>query len=139
MSHTIPIRIYYEDTDAGGIAYHASFIRFCERGRSEFLRHIGFTNSNLTRELGTFFVARHLEADYYKPAFLDDLLMLETSIMEMKNTSFVMRQVLTRESAGAHEKICEVKVTLVCVSADGIKPVRLPEKLRAEFERHQEP
>ncbi|MCD8497144.1 MAG: hypothetical protein LRZ85_03115 [Alphaproteobacteria bacterium] len=55
MSHTIPIRIYYEDTDAGAIAYHASFIRFCERGRSEFLRHIGFTNSSLTKELGTFF------------------------------------------------------------------------------------
>jgi acyl-CoA thioester hydrolase len=138
MSHTIPIRIYYEDTDAGGIAYHASFIRFCERGRSEFLRNIGFTNSSLTRELGTFFVARHLEADYLKPALLDDLLLLETSIIEMKNTSFVMRQVMSKEIQGKQEIICEVKVTLVCVSANGIKPVRIPEKLREKFEEHKE-
>lgn len=137
MSHTIPIRIYYEDTDAGGIAYHASFIRFCERGRSEFLRHIGYTNIELTRE-GTFFVARHLEADYLKPALLDDLLMLETSVLSMKNTSFVMRQVFWKEFGGKKEIICELKVTLVCVSAHDIKPMRIPEKLRTKFEEHEE-
>lgn len=135
MTHTIPIRIYYEDTDAGGITYHASFIRFCERGRSEYLRDLGYTNSNLTKELGTFFVARHLEADYYKPAFLDDLLQLETSVMEMRNTSFIMRQVFTKDFGAKTERICELKVTLVCVRAHDIKPVRIPDALRAEFEK----
>lgn len=135
MTHTIPIRIYYEDTDAGGIAYHASFIRFCERGRSEYLRNLGYTNSNLTKELGTFFVARHLEADYYKPAFLDDLLQLETSVLEMRNTSFVMKQVFYKEFDAKPERICELKVTLVCVRANDIKPVRIPDALRKDFEK----
>ena len=135
MPHTIPIRIYYEDTDAGGIAYHASFIRFCERGRSEYLRNLGFTNSALTKDLGTFFVARHLEAEYYKPAFLDDLLQLETSVIEMRNSSFVMGQVFWKDFDGKVEKICELKVTLVCVRAHDIKPVRIPDILRKDFEK----
>lgn len=132
MSHTIPIRIYYEDTDAGGITYHASFIRFGERGRTEFLRHIGYNNSDLTRELGTVFVVRHIEIDYLKPAYLDDLLTLETSILEMRNTSFIMDHKFYKQD----EKICEIKVTLVCVQTNGIKPVRLPEDVRQSFERH---
>lgn len=83
-------------------------------------------------------MARHLEADYLKPALLDDLLMLETSIIDMKNTSFVMRQVLRKEFDGVPEIICEVKVTLVCVNAHDIKPVRIPAKLREKFEEHKE-
>lgn len=132
MSHTIPIRIYYEDTDAGGIVYHASFVRFAERGRTEFLRLLGHNNSNLTKELGTIFVVRHLEVDYLKPAYLDDLLNQQTSILEMRNTSFIMRQTFFKNG----DKICDIKVTLVCVDTNGIKPVRLPDKIRAEFEPH---
>lgn len=139
MPHTIPIRIYYEDTDAGGIAYHASFIRFCERGRSEYLRHLGYTNSALTKELGTFFVARHLEADYYKPALLDDLLQLETAVCDMRNSSFVMHQAFTKQFETGWEKICELKVTLVCVRAHDIKPVRIPDSLRKDFEKDLKP
>lgn len=135
MSHTHPIRIYYEDTDAGGIVYHASFIRFGERGRTEFLRHIGYNNSDLTRELGTVFVVRHIEIDYLKPAYLDDLIDLTTSIKDMRNSSFVMQQTFYKQE----EIICDLKVTLVCVKTDGIKPVRLPDNIRTSFERHLNP
>lgn len=134
MAHHFPVRIYYEDTDAGGIVYHASFIRFAERGRTEFLRHLGHSNSELTREFGTVFVVRHMEIDYLKPAFLDDLLDMRSSILEMRNTSFIMEQDFYRED----QKICAVKVTLVCVETNGIKPKRLPDKIRKEFEPYLE-
>ena len=90
--HSIDIRVYYENTDAGGVVYHANYLNFGERGRTEFLRYLGHENNELEKEFGTIFVVRHIEIDYHKPAFLDDLLRLDTSIDSIKNTSFVMRQ-----------------------------------------------
>ena len=102
-TYKLPCRVYYENTDAGGIVYHGQF------------------------------VARFLDVDYYAPAFLDDLLEVHTSISVLKNTSFTMRQTLFRQKDGINEKIAELRVTLVCVKADTIKPVRVPEQLRQGF------
>ena len=125
MSHSIPIRIYYEDTDAGGVVYHASYIRFAERGRTEFLRHVGFENTQIYKDFGVLFVVRHLDADYLSPAFLDDYLTLTTEITSMKNTSFIMSHRLENDE----KSIFEMKVVIACIGEDK-RPVKIPEVLR---------
>ncbi len=134
MQHDIPIRVYYENTDAGGIVYHAQYLNFAERGRTEFLRHVGFLNSELAVEFSCIFVVRRIEIDYLKPAILDDLLTLRSTILEMKNTSFVMHQCLYR----GEEKISDIHVVLVCVDTKNYKPVRLPESVKEAFQIYQE-
>ncbi len=123
--HSLPVRIYYEDTDAGGVTYHASYIRFCERGRTEYLRSIGFQNSDIYKDHGILFVVRHLEADYRAPAVLDDLLTLKTSVLSMKNTSFIMHHILENDE----KEIFEMKVVIACINNNG-KPDKIPDNLR---------
>lgn len=129
MQHEINVRVYYEDTDAGGIVYHASFIRFCERGRAELLRSVDITCPDLEEQIGTKFVVRHMECDYYRPSRLDDWLMVKTCVISMKNSSFVMKQ-----SIFCHENhLFDMKVTLVCIDKSG-RPMRVPAILRDKFE-----
>ena len=135
MKHSIDIRVYYEDTDAGGIVYHANYLRFAERGRTEFLRETGFENHKLDREQGIIFVVRHLEIDYLKTAHLDDALQLETTILELKNSSFIMHQ----RTVKGDEAIADMRVVLVCVDTKTYAPVRLPENVKEAFHRYQEP
>ncbi len=129
-SHSIDIRVYYEDTDAGGIVFYANYLKFAERGRTEYLRNLGFENKSLMDKQGVIFVVRKLEADYLIPAYLDDMLRMETSVIELKNASFKMRQSLFRHK----ELVFSVDVILVCVDRAG-KPVRLPDELRTAMER----
>lgn len=138
MKHRIPIRVYYEDTDAGGVVYHANFLKFAERGRTEFLRAVGYENLELKKNKGIIFVVRRIEADYHKPAFLDDSLIMQSSIETMKNTSFTMHQAVLREKTAENglaeeELICDLHVVLVCVDTEKIQPVRLPEEVRQAF------
>ncbi|MDP7141891.1 MAG: tol-pal system-associated acyl-CoA thioesterase [Alphaproteobacteria bacterium] len=133
-SHDMNIRIYYEDTDAGGVVYHANHLRFAERGRTEFLRHVGFENRKLRDEHDIFFVVRDLQASYRKPAFLDDMLRMETKVKALKKTRFVMKQSLFRHE----ELIFEMDVTVVCVQqdSDGVtKAVPMPNDVLDEFEK----
>lgn len=127
-------RVYYENTDAGGIVYHGQYLNFAERGRTEFLRHIGFESRKLMQDHGILFVARYLDIDYFLPAFLDDLLEVRTSISELKNSSFTMRQIFIRND----EKIAELKVTLVCVDENSVRPKRVPDFLRNGFGEYLE-
>ncbi|MBI1302001.1 MAG: tol-pal system-associated acyl-CoA thioesterase [Alphaproteobacteria bacterium] len=129
------IRVYYEDTDAGGVVYHGNYLNFGERGRTEFLRAVGFENKKLADTLGIIFVVRHIEIDYLKTAHLDDMLTQETTILEMKNSSFIMHQKLLRDG----ELISDMRVVLVCVETKNYTPVRLPENVKEAFQRYQEP
>lgn len=135
-THKSSYRVYYEDTDAGGIMYHGNFINFCERARSDLLRDIGLPASEITEKMGVGFVVRHLEAEYLRMVKLDELLTIETSLKKIKNTSFVMEQVIFNEEIGQNKAIFSsiftMDVTLVCVDAQG-KPVRIPEDLRNKF------
>ena len=125
MIYKLPIRVYYEDTDAGGVVYYANYLKFAERGRSEFLRALGFENKALMEQEEILFVVGHLEADYLASARLDDMLTLETAVSETGNASFSMKQ---RVFCG--EKLLFVMtVKLVCVNLQG-RPVRLPAKLK---------
>lgn len=130
MKHSLDIRVYYEDTDAGGIVYHANYLKFGERGRTEFLRQTGFQNQVLHAERRVLFVVRHIEIDYLKPAFLDDELVLETTIKDMKNSSFTMHQRTLRNC----EALADMRVVLVCVDAEKYSPVRLPEDVKRAFQ-----
>lgn len=133
MKHNCEFRVYYEDTDAGGIMYHASYIRFCERGRTEFMRGLGTSCSALEEDRGLQFVIRHLEADYFKPARLDDLLRVESSIKALKNTSFVMKQSVFCQNS----VLFSMTVTVVCIDGTG-SPARLPADIRERFEHYVE-
>jgi acyl-CoA thioester hydrolase len=127
--NNLPVRIYYEDTDAGGIVYHASFLRFAERGRSEWLRAHGINNSVLLPGHGFHFVVRHIAIDYKAPAMLDDLLDVETSVIDLGNASFTMHQHITRDA----QTVVDMKVVLVCVNEAG-KAIRVPDMLRKILE-----
>lgn len=129
MTHSMDIRVYYEDTDAGGIVYYANYLRFCERGRTELLRSAGFENKPLMEREGFIFVVRHLEADYIASAYLDDVLTVKTSVDTVKNASFLMKQTIFCPRNDELVKLFEMDVTLVCVGTNG-KPVRVPENLK---------
>ncbi len=130
MEHSIDVRVYYEDTDAGGIVYHANYLKFAERGRTEFLRYAGYQNSDLEEQHGVIFVVRHIDIDYIKTAHLDDFLKLDTKIGELKNSSFIMQQTTKR----GDEVIADMRVVLVCVDTENYRPVRLPENVKKAFQ-----
>lgn len=119
-------RIYYEDTDAGGVAYHGRYLGFFERGRTEFFRERGFSVQQLHEE-GSIFPVVRMEIDFRYPARLDDLVRIESKIISAGNTSFMMQQHLFRSHD--NKLLAEGKVTLVCVDST-MKPKRLPTQLK---------
>ena len=129
MQHTTDIRVYYEDTDACGIVYHANFVNFAERARCELLRHVGHPASQVEEEFGIMFIIKHIDVNYIAPAKLDDALQVATSVAEMNNSSFKMRQNIRKDGAD----ICKIMITVVCVDMEKVKPVRLPDILRNAF------
>jgi len=132
MEHQTDYRVYYEDTDAGGIMYHGNFINFCERGRSELLRDLGIPASEVWNKTGIGFVVRHLDAEYLSMVRLDDLLSVITRVKVMKNSSFLMEQEIVNDKAGQNIAAFKMDVTIVCIDKNG-KPARIPEELRARF------
>jgi acyl-CoA thioester hydrolase len=122
---SVQVRIYYEDTDAGGVVYHANYLGYLERGRTEFLRERGVSVRQLADE-GQIFPVVRLEIDFRSPALLDDLLRVETEVVKVGKTSFTLRQKVIHSSDD--RTLVEALVTLVCVRP-GMKPRRLPEVL----------
>ncbi|HLY58599.1 MAG TPA: tol-pal system-associated acyl-CoA thioesterase [Stellaceae bacterium] len=120
-----PIRVYYEDTDAGAIVYHAAYLRFAERARTEFLRHIGWPHQRMHRETGSFWAVRRLSVDYRRPARLDDALIVTSTVEACGGASVDVLQVIARED----EEAARVKVQLAVLSEGG-RPARIPAALR---------
>lgn len=118
-------RIYYEDTDAGGVVYHANYLHYFERGRTEYLRERGLAVAALA-EQGYIFPVVRLEIEYRSPAFLDDLVRVETEVLKIGKTSFTLGQQVVRAVDG--KLLADGKVTLVCASS-AMKARRLPEEL----------
>jgi len=124
--HTMPLRVYFEDTDAGGVLFHGSSIRFFERGRTEFVRNLGISQSHfLSHNDPTGFLVRHIDVNYLKPAHLDDVLLLETKISSIKRTSCVFQQTLMNINDPALVYV-QGHVTCVHVSMIRKKPIPLP-------------
>lgn len=128
-AHDYPVRIYYDDTDAGGVVYHANYLKLCERARTESLRAMGFENSQIRTEYGAIIVVKSLEAEYLSPSKLDDLLTIQTRILSIKNTSFVMEQKAIRNNVC----IFSMNVVLVFVNEEG-RPTKIPDAVKAAFQ-----
>jgi acyl-CoA thioester hydrolase len=130
MKHFIwPVRIYYEDTDSGGVVYYANYLKFMERARTEWLRTLGFEQDVLARDDNLLFVVRAVQIDYLKPACLNDLLQVITQIIEVRQASLVFQQHVLNAK---QDLLCEGHVRIVCVHADILKPKQIPEKILAE-------
>jgi len=144
---SLPIRVYYEDTDAGGVVYHSNYINFFERSRTEWLRSLGIEQDQLISEYKTIFVVRALDCEYLKPAVFNDELFVTTDIREFGRTSVVFKQQIIRINRTEQEKnkdvdyvvLAEGNVTVVAVDTEKFKPKRLPsfllEKLNKENDK----
>jgi acyl-CoA thioester hydrolase len=130
-THTFPIRVYYEDTDAGGVVYYANYLRFAERARTEFMRDAGADHAGMLRDTGLSFFVRRCEADYLKPARLDDLLHVETRITHVGGASLEALQTVKRNG----EDLCRLKVKLACLNRAG-RPARLPDRFQAALQKY---
>lgn len=123
-------RVYYEDTDAGGIVYYVNYLKFMERARTECLRSLGFAQSQLAGE-NLLFVVHSAEARYRSPARLDDEILVTAEVMELNRASLRFRQQVRRATDEA--LLCEGQFVVACVRADNLKPRAIPEALRAVF------
>ena len=119
---TLPVRVYYEDTDMAGIVYYANYLRYIERGRSEWVRAVGLDQNHMKDVEGIVFAVRRVEADYRAPARLDDLLEVATWVAEKRPARMVMGQEVRRDG----QVLFRAMVTVVCMSTAG-RPVRLPQ------------
>lgn len=126
-----PVRVYYEDTDAGGVVYHASYVAFYERARTEMLRHHHFSQQALMAERVAF-VVRKMTVEYYAPARLDDMLEIQTEITSMRGTSLVFTQRIVNAE---NTLLNEAEVLVVCVDPLKMKPRALPKSIVAEFKQ----
>jgi acyl-CoA thioester hydrolase len=128
--HVLPVRVYFEDTDAGGVAYHGSYVRWCERGRTDFLRLRGTDARRLIDGSASLepaaFVVRRMTFDFARPARMDDVLEVTTTVKELGGASATLIQLVTR----AGIKLCEAEVVVVLVSVSG-KPLRLSDAVRS--------
>jgi acyl-CoA thioester hydrolase len=128
--HRLPVRIYYEDTDAGGLVFHANYLRFAERGRTEMLRALGSQHNEIEKTAGVAFAVRRCEIDYRKPARLDDLLEVATRITDIGGASIEFEQNVVRCDAQEVVHLVRILLTVFCINPQG-RPVRLPEPVRA--------
>jgi acyl-CoA thioester hydrolase len=128
----LPVRVYYEDTDAGGVVYHTGYIRFFERARTEWLRALGYSQQQLAEEAGVLFTVVELAVRYLKPARLDDMLEVLARARITGGASVAFEQEI-RNAAG--ELLAEGEVRVACVAADSLKPCRLPADLAQRMAR----
>ena len=127
----LELRVYYEDTDASGVVYHASYLRFFERARTEWLRAQGFGQDALLREFALAFTVASLQIDFRRPARLDDELRVGTQVREPRRASLVFEQTLHRLADEALIARCSVRVA--CVAAADFRPLPLPAELLARL------
>ena len=130
--HILPIRVYFEDTDFSGLVYHASYVRWCERGRSDFLRVLGTDHRKLidgsnSREPAAF-VVRRMAFDFFRPARIDEVLEVVTRVKDLGAASLTLNQVIERDGT----KLVEAEVVVVLVSMSG-KPMRISQAVRQSF------
>ena len=126
-----PVRVYFEDTDAGGVVYYANYLKFFERCRTEWLRALGIDQSTLAREQGVAFVVAGIDAKYLQPARLDDELAIEARVVQLGRCSIVFEQLALR----AGELLARAQVKVACVDSQRRMPARLPPSLRARIPR----
>ena len=127
MSFQFPVRVYWEDTDAGGIVFYANYLKFFERARTEWLRHLGLEQQRLKQETGGMFVVTGTEVKYHRPSQLDDLLQVTARLETKGRASLVIAQQAWRtEADGSNTLLCEGTIRIGWVQAFSLKPERVP-------------
>lgn len=129
--HQHTIRVYYEDTDAGGIVYYANYLKFLERARTEWLREMG-TEQDILLEHSIGFVVKRVEMDNHAPARFNELLCIHTEIVELKRASLVFKQIIISPK---NKPLVSALITVACVNLSTMKPQAIPEQILGEFTR----
>lgn len=125
LQFTWPVRVYYEDTDAGGVVYHASYVRFMERARTEWLRACGFDQARLRRDMGVLFTVRSAHLDFLAAARLDDALEVDVQVADRRRASLIFGQAVRRAEA----ILCRGEVRIACLDAVSLRPCAIPEPI----------
>ena len=129
--HRFPVRVYFEDTDAGGVAYHANYLKWAERARTESLRAMHLSHALMMERHNLMLVVRRIEVEYVRPARLDEALLVETRVAGIGAATLDLLQLVLREADEA--VLARLKVGLVCVRAEGLRAARLPEPWRGRL------
>lgn len=127
-----PVRVYYEDTDSGGVVYYANYLKFLERARTEWLRDMGFGQTELLRDHSVIFVVRAVQIEYLRPAVFDDLLTVTVRFHAAGRSWIELDQTAERPEDGV---LVKARVKVVCVNGQTFKPVQIPAPVRASIER----
>ena len=117
-----PVRVYYEDTDAGGVVYYANYLKFFERARTEMLRSLGFEQDYLLAEENVIFVVRSVKIDYLKPARFNELIQVSAKVIEYKKTNLTFEQSMKR----GQDLLCCGAIRIACLDAQSMKPKQIP-------------
>jgi acyl-CoA thioester hydrolase len=126
-----PLRVYYEDTDSGGVVYYANYLKFMERARTEWLRHLGFEQDRLAEQEGVIFAVRRAEVDFLAPARFNDALEVRVGIVERKRASITFRQDIINTSSGT--TLCSGRIQIASIDAARFRPRAIPESLLKEL------
>ena len=132
-THLFPIRVYYEDTDAGGLVYHANYLKYAERGRTEMLRLLNVNHTETAERYGLAFAVRDCAIDYRRAARLDDVLEVRSRLFDLRAASLGVDQGIWREA----EQVANLSLRIVCLNREG-RPARLPASIRATLQPYAE-
>lgn len=127
-----PLRVYYEDTDAGGVVYHSNFLNFAERARTECLRHMGLEQATLKETEDFIFVVSHAQIAYKRPGRLDDALVVETRLQSLRKARMTMRQIVRRDET----VLADMTIEIACVSLANFRSTPVPEPIVAILAQH---
>ena len=122
------LKVYYEDTDSGGVVYYANYLKFLERARTEALFSIGYSNNKIQQDFNSLIIVKSCNIEYKKPAYLEDELTIRSFVKSITKTSFFMNQIITKNN----ELIVEAQIHLVFVNKDG-KPIKIPDQIYSKF------
>jgi acyl-CoA thioester hydrolase len=139
MIGRLQVRIYYEDTDAGGVVYYANYLKYLERGRTEFIRALGVEQRELARETGLAFAVRSLSAEFLKPAVLDDELVVTTSVEALGRAQVTFAQSIERAKGNILETLLTATVRVACLDLARGRATAMPGSLHEQFKALQTP
>ena len=133
-----PLRVYYEDTDVGGIVYYANYLKFLERARTEWLRSKGFDMSAVAAEHRVHFVVQRAEIDFVQPARLDDMLRVTCALVRATHARLVLEQLVVKADQAGEQLLARGTITLACITTDTWRPAPMPDALKAAVENANE-
>jgi acyl-CoA thioester hydrolase len=134
FDYAVPIRIYFEDTDAGGVVYHAQYVKFLERARTEWLRSLGYSNTELEQQHGVLFIVSEINLQFLRPARLDELIEVSVVVTELTR----VRGVFSQEIRRAEELLLTARITVATVNAKTLKPCEMPPELKRKMAATQQ-